>query len=93
MLTRFRQHPLEKLRYVIDMQHALADDETLSSVAVTQDDDLTLESVMVLPPDNTSYQFFASEGEDGGVYELVFVAETDQGQSFVSEVHIAVRGD
>lgn len=93
MLTaRYRQSALDKRRYIIDISNWLADGETITALAVTVDDGLTVDTAAVIPPALSSYQFYASGGEAGRTYSIHFVATTSEAQERHDRVDIIVEG-
>lgn len=97
MLTaRYRQNAEEKLRRIINLSGFLNTAEFLTSVAMADDGfdltGLTVDNVILLPPDNKRFQFYAGGGIPGKIYDLTFITMTNEGQQRADHVQVIIDG-
>lgn len=93
MITaRYVQEPTDRIRRVVDLSGWLAAGETITAVSVAASPELSVTDVVVLPADNTSFEYFVELVEPGyGNYTIKFESTTSDGQVKTSNIEICFR--
>lgn len=94
MLTkRIKQLVGERIRHVISLEQWLQTGETITNVNVFQPDEVAVESVAPLAPDNVAFEFYLSMEEPvAGVFRVLFRVDTTDGQQKELIVELVVPG-